>query len=417
MKSIPLEHPSISWLDSVCRQQVVQRLQRIRNACLIIHDQDQTWRLGDSTAGLQASVTIHDRETWRSIALHGALGAGEAYMTGDWSADDLPAVIRILCRNQNVIHGLDSGWAQLARRALRLLSWQQRNTEKGSRRNIAAHYDIGNDMFRLFLDPTLMYSSAVFPHPQASLEEASLHKLEIICRKLQLTADDHLLEIGSGWGSMAIYAARHYGCRVTTTTISQQQYELASARIKEAGLQDRITLLQEDYRQLQGRFDKLVSIEMVEAVGHQFLPRYFQCFQQLLKDNGLALIQAITIQDQNYDRAVHNVDFIKRYIFPGGFLPSVTALQNAMTSASDLRTLQLQDIGPHYAETLRHWRKAFMSNREQLLAQGYNETFIRLWDYYFAYCEGGFDERVISTVHMVLARPGNRCSASSSPLA
>lgn len=416
MKSITLEAPRGSWLERVCRQQVLKRLQQIRNGRLVIHEDGHHYVCGEANAELQAEVYIHDPEAWRSMALNGGLGAGEAYMTGDWSSPDLPAVIRVFSRNQQVLQGIDNGIARVARLLLRGVAWQQRNTEKGSRRNIAAHYDLGNDMFELFLDPTLMYSSAMFPQPESSLEQASVYKLDRICQKLQLSADDHLLEIGSGWGSMAIHAAREYGCRVTTTTISRQQYELAAERIRAAGLEDRITLLQEDYRNLQGRFDKLVSIEMVEAVGHQYLPRYFNCFRQLLKPDGLALIQAITIQDQHYNRALRNVDFIKRYIFPGGFLPSLTVLQSAMTAASDLRTIHLEDFGPHYAQTLRHWRAAFMAKREQLQTMGYNDTFIRMWDYYFAYCEGGFDERVISVVQLLMARPGNRDQALITPI-
>lgn len=416
MKSITLDAPDGNWLERQCRQQVMRRLQALQNGLLVIHEQGQQWSLGDTNSELRADVIIHDPEAWRSLALNGGLGAGEAYMTGDWSSPDLPAVIRLFSRNQAVLHGIDSGIAQLARHALRLLAWQQRNTEKGARRNIAAHYDLGNDMFQLFLDPTLMYSSAMFPHADATLEQASLFKLDRICQKLQLTPDDHLLEIGTGWGSMAIHAARHYGCRVTTTTISRQQYDLARQRIQDAGLDDRITLLLQDYRQLEGRFDKLVSIEMIEAVGHQYLPRYFNALRQLLKPDGLALIQAITIQDQHYNRAVRNVDFIKRYIFPGGFLPSVTVLHNAMTNASDLRSLHLEDFGPHYAETLRRWRAAFMANRSHLQTMGYNDTFVRMWDYYFAYCEGGFDERVISVVQLLMARPGHRDNGWQAPL-
>ncbi|MFK4751559.1 class I SAM-dependent methyltransferase [Oceanobacter antarcticus] len=399
---------TLHWLDRLCRRALCQRLTQIQDACLTICEQDQTHVFGDTHHALRATVKIHDPEAWRTIALYGSVGAGEAYMTGDWCADDLPALVRILCRNKEVLDRIDSGWASAGKWALTLWNRAQRNTEKGSRRNIAAHYDLGNEMFELFLDPTLMYSSAIFPTPDSSLEQASRFKLERICQKLQLSAEDHLVEIGTGWGSMAIYAAQHYGCRVTTTTISDAQYRKAEQRIREAGLQDRITLLQQDYRQLNGQFDKLVSVEMIEAVGHQYLDTYFNTLNRLLKPDGIALIQAITIDDWRYQQAKSNVDFIKRYIFPGGFLPSVTAMQQAMSRTSNLKTIHLEDIGSHYAETLRRWRRTFLDQREHLHQLGYDDTFCRLWDFYFAYCEGGFDERVISTVHMVFAKPGNQ---------
>ncbi|WP_221801045.1 SAM-dependent methyltransferase [Oceanobacter mangrovi] len=407
MKS--LTNPTdIRWIDRVCRDALCQRLEQIQRGYITIREQGQTRTFGDPASPLRACITVHDAEAWRTIALNGSVGSGDAYMTGDYSVDNLPALIRIFCRNKDVLDRIDSGWASLGKRLLQGWNYFHRNTEKGSRRNIAAHYDLGNEMFRLFLDPTLMYSSAIFPTKETSLEQASLFKLDRICQKLQLTPDDHLIEIGTGWGSMAIHAARHYGCRVTTTTISEQQYQLAQQRIAEAGLTDRITLLKQDYRQLEGKFDKLVSVEMIEAVGHQYLNTYFQTISKLLKPDGIALIQAITIDDWRYQQAKNSVDFIKRYIFPGGFLPSVTAIQNAMLSAGDLKTIHLEDIGTHYAETLRRWRKDFLASRDAIRKQGYDETFYRLWDFYFAYCEGGFDERVISTVQMVFAKPDNQ---------
>lgn len=408
MKSLTTSSTDIAWIDRLCRNALCTRLSQLRRAHLTIREQGQTLTFGDASSDLHATVTLHDSEAWRTIALYGSVGAGDAYMTGDFSVDDLPALIRILCRNKDVLDTIDSGWANAGKWALKLWNHFQRNTEKGSRRNIAAHYDLGNDMFKLFLDPTLMYSSAIFPSREASLEEASLFKLDRLCQKLQLTPDDHLIEIGTGWGSMAIHAAKHYGCRVTTTTISEEQYKLAQQRVEQEGLQGRITLLKEDYRQLQGTFDKLVSVEMIEAVGHQYLNTYFQTISKLLKPDGIAVIQAITIDDWRYEKAKNSVDFIKRYIFPGGFLPSVTAIQNAMVTAGDLKTVHLEDIGTHYAETLRRWRADFLANRDALRQQGYDDTFYRLWDFYFSYCEGGFDERVISTVQMVFAKPDNQ---------
>jgi cyclopropane-fatty-acyl-phospholipid synthase len=397
------------WLDRVCRQALLARLADIQEAHLTIREGQQVHHLGDKQAELRASISIRDPEAWRSIALHGSVGAGESYMTHDWDCDDLPSLIRILARNKPVLDRVDNHWgARLGKYALRLWHHSQRNSEKGSRRNIAAHYDLGNAMFEQFLDPTMMYSSAIFPHPNSTLEQASLYKLERICQKLQLTADDHLIEIGTGWGAMALYAASHYGCRVTTTTISEEQYQRTREHVEAAGLQDRITLLKQDYRQLEGQFDKLVSIEMIEAVGHQYLGTYFQTIDRLLKPDGIAVIQAITIDDWRYEQAKSNVDFIKRYIFPGGFLPSITAIQQAMSHYTELKTVHLEDITPHYAETLRRWRKRFLSNSATIESLGYDRTFTRLWDFYFSYCEGGFDERVIGTAQMVFAKPRNQ---------
>jgi cyclopropane-fatty-acyl-phospholipid synthase len=286
--------------------------------------------------------------------------------------------------------------------------WQRRNHKTGSRANIAAHYDLGNSFYRLFLDPSLMYSCAFFETPEQSLAQAAQAKLAQICRKLQLSPADHLLEIGTGWGGFALYAARHHGCRVTTTTISQEQYQLARERVTAAGLQDRIEVLLKDYRDLDGCYDKLVSIEMIEAVGHAHFDRYFSSCSRLLADDGIMLLQAITIADQEYERAKKEVDFIQKYIFPGGCLPSLTALSQSLTRATDMRIVHLEDIGPHYALTLRHWRKRFMNQLEQVRAQGFSESFIRMWEYYLCYCEGGFAERALGTVQLVLSKPLSR---------
>ena len=257
----------------------------------------------------------------------------------------------------------------------------------------------------------MMYSSAVFEQPGMTLEQASIAKLDRICRKLALHAGDHVVEIGTGWGGFALHAARHYGCRVTTTTISRAQYELAVARVAAAGLSDKITVLLKDYRELEGKFDKLVSIEMIEAVGHQYYEEYFRTCARLLEPDGMALIQAITIADQRYEAARRSVDFIQRYIFPGSCIPSVTALLASITRASDLRLFHLEDIGPHYARTLAAWRHAFMRNLDQVRALGYPEEFIRMWEFYLCYCEGGFEERVLGDAQLLLVKPGNRRSA------
>jgi len=283
--------------------------------------------------------------------------------------------------------------------------WLHRNTRHGSHRNIAAHYDLGNEMFELFLDETMMYSCGIFEHPKASITEASLAKIKKICQKLQLKPDDHVVEIGTGWGGFAIYAVRHYGCRVTTTTISPAQYKLAVQRIEKAGLSDRITVLCQDYRELSGQYDKLVSIEMIEAIGYSNFDAYFDTCSRLLKNDGMMLLQSITITDQRYQTAKRSVDFIQRYIFPGGCLPSVSVLADSVARQTDMRLFHMDDIGPHYATTLRLWRQRFFANLEQIKELGYADHFVRLWDYYLCYCEGGFMERALGTVQMLLTKP------------
>lgn len=415
MKTITLASENIHWIDKICRSALFKTLEKLHTGTLVLNEGDQRFtfgKTGDHQPELHAVVDIHDCEAYRNIALTGSIGAGESYMTSDWSSPDLPAVIRLLSRNKDIVDNIDGGWANIGKLALKYFHFLNRNTEKGSKRNIAAHYDLGNNLFETFLDPTMMYSSAIFPSNSATLEEASLYKLNRICQKLQLCEQDHLVEIGTGWGSMAIYAAKHYGCRVTTTTISEEQYQWAKEKIIAEGLEDKITLLKEDYRALTnrftGHFDKLVSIEMIEAVGYQYLNTYIDVCNTLLKPDGMALIQAITIDDQRYEMAKKNVDFIKRYIFPGSFIPCVTAIQSAVTQVSDMKMVHLEDITPHYAKTLKKWRHSFLSSQEEIKNMGYDDTFIRLWDFYFAYCEGGFEERVIGDVQIVLAKPLNR---------
>lgn len=397
------------WLNKLCRQQVHKVLADLQTGCIEICDGSGDMLFGDEqNTKFRCQLTVTDWEAYRSIALKGSVGAGESYMTGDWSCDNLPMLIRILSLNKDQVDAMDSGWARIGKAALQVFHFFNRNTEKGSKRNIAAHYDLGNDLFELFLDSTMMYSSGIFPADDATMEEASIYKLDRICKKLQLTPDEHLVEIGTGWGSMAIHAAKYYGCKVTTTTISEEQYDYAAQKIKEEGLGDKITLLKKDYRLLEGKFDKLVSIEMIEAVGYQYLDTYIEKCGSLLKDDGVALIQAITIDDQRYEQAKKEVDFIKRYIFPGSFIPCVTAIQSAVTNNTDMKMTHLEDITPHYAKTLACWREAFLDNKDKILSLGYDETFIRLWDFYFAYCEGGFAERVIGDVHLMFSKPMNR---------
>jgi cyclopropane-fatty-acyl-phospholipid synthase len=357
---------------------------------------------------LRTTITVRDADMYRQMALNGSVGAAEAYMDGLWECSDLTALVRIFVRNRDLLDRMEGGLARIGGALMRAWHARRRNSRGGSKRNIADHYDLGNDLFRLFLDESMMYSAGIHLAADEPLEAAQFRKLERICRKLALSPSDHLVEIGTGWGGMALHAAKHHGCRVTTTTISKEQHALAVERIAAAGLSDRVTVLLEDYRDLKGRFDKLVSIEMIEAIGHQFLDTYFAKVSALLAPHGLGLIQAITIEDHRYERALRNVDFIQRYIFPGSFIPSIAAMAGAMARATDLKIFHLEDIGPSYAVTLRQWRERFDARLDQVRALGYPERFVRMWHFYLAYCEGGFIERSIGDVQLLLAKPGAR---------
>lgn len=391
------------WL----RRAVFQRLDKLARGCVALVDAEGVHEFGRASADcpLRATVTIHDPNAYQRLALRGSIGVGEGYMEGEWSCDDLPALVRIFVLNQDALLGLEHGLTRLVMPLFRLLYARRDNSRRGSRANVAAHYDLGNEFYRLFLDDTLMYSSAIFSTPDTDLRDASVAKIDRICRKLELKPDDHLLEIGSGWGGFALHAARRYGCRVTTTTISQEQYQLTRERVREAELEGRITVLCQDYRELRGSFDKLVSIEMIEAVGERHLDAYFRACAGLLKPQGMMLLQAITVADQKYRQYRNEVDFIRHYIFPGGFLPSLTAIAEILGRVTDLRLFHLEDIGAHYATTLRHWRERFLANLEQVRALGFPESFIRMWEYYLCYCEGGFRERAIGTVQLLLTKP------------
>ncbi|HPG24457.1 MAG: class I SAM-dependent methyltransferase [Spirochaetaceae bacterium] len=345
---------------------------------------------------------------WRTIALGGTVGSGEAWIDGDWTASDLTSLIRIILANDTMRGALEGGAARLATPARRLLHGLRRNHRRGSRRNIAAHYDLGNDFFEAFLDPTMTYSSGVFPSPEASMEEASIHKYERLCKAIDLRPGDRLLEIGTGWGGFAIHAARTRGCHVTTTTVSRAQHDGARARIREAGLEDRIELLLEDYRDLRGQYDKLVSIEMIEAVGHQYLPTFFRVCDERLVDQGRMALQCITIADDAYERATRTVDFIKRYVFPGGCLPSLRVIDELCERETRLVASEREEITAHYAETLRRWRARLAGSAEALRARGYDDALLRLWEFYFCYCEAGFVSRHIGTWQLVLEKSAVR---------
>jgi cyclopropane-fatty-acyl-phospholipid synthase len=391
-------------------RRVLSAFEGVTEGQLAIEDGATRRVFGTPGRGPDARVVVRDERFWRALALRGALGGAEAYRAGWWSSDDLVGVVRVLARNARAFGALERR-AGLARPALRLLHWLRDNHRRGSRRNVAAHYDLGNEFFATFLDPTLTYSSAIFEHPGATLEEAQRAKYERICRKLGLTERHHVLEIGTGWGGFAIHAAKTRGCRVTTTTISRAQLALAKERVAAAGLSDRVVLLDADYRDLTGTYDRLVSIEMIEAVGHRHLPRFFEvCSERLAPDGALAL-QAILVREQDWERSLRSVDFVKRYVFPGGQLVSLGAIAAALARGTDLHVTHYEDITPHYAETLRRWRERFLAARESHRALGLSEEFLRTWDYYLAYCDGAFRERANAAAQIVMEKPAARRGA------
>ena len=391
--------------SALLRRGVLRQLSQLKSGHLVVIENGERLMFGDSGAGLVGEVQIHDTSVWGMIASNGSIGAGEAFIHGYWSSPDLTKVIRVLVSNLDVLDAMEGGLARLGRPLISGLHWINRNTRKGSQKNIAAHYDLGNDMFEQFLDPTMMYSAAQFLTADDTLEQAQLNKLQRICQKLDLKPADHLLEIGTGWGSMSLYAAQHYGCKVTTTTLSKEQFDYTQTRIEALGLQEQVTLLLEDYRDLTGQYDKLVSIEMIEAVGHHFLPSYFKQCARLLKPHGLMLLQAITIREQRYEQAKSSVDFIQRYIFPGGALPSVQKMLEIVGKDTDMNLMHMADFGLHYAKTLRLWHENFRRAHGRLTELGYDEYFLRLWEFYLCYCEGGFLERSIGTAQLLLAKP------------
>ncbi len=397
-------HPGV--LERLTRGRVLARLASLRRGELRIQEAGEEFVFGTRAAdGLAAAVTVHDPRFYSSVALRGSVGAGESFMDGHWTTSDLASVMRVMVRNRPALEEIDGGLARFAMPFLRLFHRLRRNDRDGSRKNIAAHYDLGNDFFELFLDETLTYSCGIFETPASTLAEASIEKIDRICRRLDLQRDERVIEIGTGWGSFALHAAATYGCHVTTTTISQRQHDVATQRVRDAGLSDRIEIVRRDYRDLTGTYDKLVSIEMIEAVGHGFLDTYFAKCASLLAPHGAMALQAITIADQFHDEALRTVDFIKRYVFPGCYIPSVGSITGSVGRASDMVPVHLEDIGLHYARTLREWRERFMERADDVRALGFPERFVRLWEFYLAYCEGGFAERQIGDVQMVFAKP------------
>jgi cyclopropane-fatty-acyl-phospholipid synthase len=392
-------------VEGASRRLALKGLSRLRDGQLeLIEPDGKRLRFGDPGGELAATVEIHSPRFYRAM-LGGSVGLGEAYRNGVWDCDDLVALIRIAVRNMGSLDRWRQRIHPLLALPQRTLGRVPRNSRRAARRHISAHYDLGNNLFALFLDESMMYSSAVFPHPDASLGEAQVHRLDRVCRSLELGPGDHLLEIGTGWGALAVHAAREYGCRVTTTTLSREQRDGALRRIRDAGVEERVTVLLDDYRDLRGRYSKLVSLEMIEAVGWQYFDRFFRRCSDLLEPDGLFFLQAIVIDDRLYKTEKAARSFANTLIFPGGCLPSVEVIQRSVARQTDMSTVWLEDIGAHYARTLELWRQRFLANSDLAAELGYDESFRRLWTLWLAMSEAGFRERRLRDVQMLFAKP------------
>jgi cyclopropane-fatty-acyl-phospholipid synthase len=399
--------PSV-W-EKTCRSIFLGVLKRLPHGYMIMSENGQViGQFGDKAHDLHAQVNILNASAYPKLLFGGSIASGETYSDNLWDSPNLTNVIRIFARNLPMLDEWENRFKWITMPALKLSHFANRNSADQAKRNISAHYDLGNKLYSKFLDRSMMYSAAIYPDPNASLADAQQHKLRTICEKLQLKQSDHLMEIGTGWGGLAIHAAKHYGCKVTTTTISEEQHAYAQQWINKEGLSDKITLLKQDYRLLEGEYDKLVSIEMIEAVGKRYLTTFFKKCSSLLKPDGLMLLQSITIDDRRHASYSKNVDFIQKYIFPGGYLPSQMIINKHLKKDTDLSIADIQDIGLDYAQTLQDWFVAFSTQKEALAEDGYDERFMRMWQYYLNYCEGGFLERAISTLQLVMRKPQHR---------
>ena len=397
-----------TFLTSIFKNGLQKKFKNLKTGYISVHDGDETFSFGDSSSNEKVSVNIHSQEFYVMTGSGGALGIAEAYVAGYWSSDDVVKLLQIILKNRDILLSLEKGFAKLIKPINKMIHRSRQNTLQGSKENILAHYDLSNDFYKLWLDPTMTYSCAFFDNDSVTLEEASIEKLDRICRKLNLSKDDSVLEIGTGWGSFSIHAAKNYGCKVTTTTISDAQYDYARSRIKDEELESKITLINKDYRDLDGKFDKIVSIEMIEAVGYEYIPDYFSKLSSLLKENGLVALQGITYNDQNFEVYKDSVDFIKKYIFPGSCLISIAQIIDVIKRDTDLAMIDMEDITKHYAVTLNRWRKNFMDAIPKVKEMGYSQAFINMWEFYFLYCEAGFSERNIGDVQMIFAKSGAR---------
>ena len=393
-----------NYINKLARNIVSHQLAKIHHGQLLITENKKVSVFGTRNR-IRADIKVLNPNFYAYILFGGSIGAAESYMRGDWRSKNLTDVIRLMAVNSAAMDSMEGSYKLLLQPLFKIIHYLNKNTVAGSKKNIVRHYDLSNDFFALFLDASMMYSSAIYANTKMNLEEAAINKIKIICEKLKLKSTDRLVEIGSGWGGFAIYAAQNYGCHVTTTTISEQQFLYVKNKIKQLKLSKKITLVKKDYRQLTGKYNKLVSIEMIEAVGHHFYDTYFSKIASLLTDDGVALIQAITIRDQRYKAALKSVDFIQKYIFPGSTIPSVTSMQESLTRSTDMTIFDIQDIGSDYARTLNAWKVKFVANKARIKELGFDAEFMRMWFFYFCYCEGGFKEKVISDIHLHLTKP------------
>lgn len=404
--------PNNNWVNRWARRQVFKLLQQLARGNLQWQEADgELFQFGniDNEQQLSAQVMVHSLRSYRRLLFGADIGFAESYMAGEIDCHDLTALVRVILQNKATLQQIESGFAMLLQWPERFRHWQQRNSIAGSKRNIESHYDLSNEFYSLWLDPSMMYSAAIYPDENASLTEAQQHKCRLIAEKLKLSSDDHLLEIGTGWGGFAIYAAKNYGCKVSTTTISEKQWQFATKQVQRTGLTDRVTVLKQDYRELSGSFDKLVSIEMIEAVGHSYLDRFMTVCTDRLKPDGLLLLQAILAPDADYKKMRNSVDFIKKYIFPGGFLPSVAAINESIEKKGQLQLVDQQEIGLDYARTLADWRQNFEARIEDIKRLGFDDQFIRMWRFYLCYCEGGFREQTILNQQLLFQKDMAAC--------
>ena len=392
------------FLISIFKKLVVKKFKNLENGLINFTDGEQSIMIGNKQSKLRVKLEVKSDEFYVLLGSGGLMGASEAYALGFWKVDDLVKLIQIMVRNKDLMENLDSGLSSLIKPINKWIHYRRQNTLLGSKKNILAHYDLSNDFYQLWLDKTMTYSCGIFKDENTTLEEASIEKLDQICKKLQLKNTDSILEIGTGWGSFAIHAAKNYGCSVTTTTISDAQYKFAKQRIEEEGLSSKINLLNKDYRYLEGTFDKIASIEMIEAVGHKNVPEYFKKVSTLLKEDGLFAMQGITYNDQNFEVYKNSVDFINRYIFPGSCLISINQISEIIKKNTDMIFVDLEDITEHYVTTLKIWRKNFFDKISEIRELGFSQAFINLWEFYFVYCEAGFIEKNIGDYQFVFSK-------------
>ena len=395
-------------MTSFFKRILFKKLKGLKTGELTIIDGSEMHVFGMPKSELKATLTVSSQEFYVFLGSGGTNGAAEAFTAGYWSADNLVQLIQLIIRNKKTMEGLESGLARLTNPITKIIHRLRQNTLKGSKSNILAHYDLSNDFYKLWLDSTMTYSSGIFLNKKSSMLDASVEKLDRLCRKLNLNSSDHVLEIGTGWGSFATHAAKNYGCKVTTTTISDNQFNYVAELISKESLDSKITLLNKDYRELEGTFDKVVSIEMIEAVGSDFVPGFFEKASSLLKKNGLMALQGITYNDPDFNAYKNSVDFIRKYIFPGSCLISLSQVEKAIKDKTDLIMVDSEDITLHYARTLEIWRKDFENVLPQVRELGFSDPFIRIWVFYLVYCEAGFLENLIGDFQFIFAKPDSK---------